>query len=356
MVKRRMTNFFRNYSQFRTGKGAVNHIIEHDSTRVYFRSEGRRMINTILLSKLQSALKALFLKRTIIRKELEAYSSFSSALFGLVAIIFKDLAKVKIGSRGMRLTLRGVRFFFSGCCKAVKDLEIASEHGAEYVLMSYWWLRNKKNPFEHIKRLGLKVMLDSGAFSAWRKGVRLDVQDYAAFIIQHQDDLHSYITLDVIGDPEASEMNDRFLRGRGLHPVPVFPAAGDMNQLAALIEADHDYIAIGATVGLGQKIKQSLFEHIFTQFPDGRFHWLGGSSRLIVDYPWFSADSSTWLSGRKYGKILNDQFQTCQVLESMGAAEALGHNVSILSKLEFSVVEAAEAREEKRYTLGPVAA
>lgn len=355
MAVRRMKNWIRKNSVFRTGRGAINHIVEHDSRRVYFHSANGKMINTIELSKLKGAIRDLFARRTVTRKQLEVYSNFSSALLGLLTTIFKGMAKLTSGAKGFRLTVIGVRFFFSGCDRAVKDLEIAKANGAEYVLMSYYYLRNDRNANwrKHVERLGLKVMLDSGAFTVWKrresgKDVQeIEVRDYAEFVLQHQDVIHSFITLDVVGDSAATAANDAYLRSLGISPVPVFPAMGDLHELGKLIEADHDFIAIGATVGMNEAAKRALFEQIFEAFPEGRFHWLGGSSSLIVEFPWFSADSSTWLSGRKYGKLLNEQFKTTNAPTLMDSFTALAHNVRILSGLEYKYIEEIEASDER---------
>ncbi|MFS0841183.1 hypothetical protein [Paenibacillus sp. 1P03SA] len=346
MAVRRMKNWFQKNSFFRTGKGAINHIVEHDSRRVYFKSESSGMINTIELYKLKAAIRELFTRRTITRKQLESFSKFSSALLGLMTTILRGMAKLTKGMKGFRLTLIGVRFFFSGCDKAVRDLEVAKANGAEFVLMSYWWLKGKKDPFKHVNRLGLKVMLDSGAFTAHNKGATISVVEYAAFLIAHKDELHSYITLDVIGDDAATASNYAYLRGLDLSPVPVFPAMGDLANLARLIEEDHEFVAIGATVGMSERAKSDLFAKIFTAFPDGRFHWLGGSSSLITDFDWFSADSSTWLSGRKYGKLLDTEFRTTKAPASLSGYAALAHNVQILSALENKHIESVENADE----------
>jgi len=354
MAARRMKNWFRKNSVFRTGRGAVNHIVEHDSRRVYFKSSKGKMVNTIELIKLKAAIRDLFARRTLARKQLEVYSNFSSALLGLLTSMFKGMAKLTSGAKGFRLTVIGVRFFFSGCDRAVKDMEIAKASGAEYVLMSYYYLRDdrKGNWRKHVQRLGLKVMLDSGAFTVWKRREagkdvpEIDVRDYAAFVLQHQDVLHSFITLDVVGDDAATEANDAYLRSLGLCPVPVHPAVGDLQELGKLVEADHDFIAIGATVGMIEAAKRTLFEQIFGAFPEGRFHWLGGSSSLIVDFPWFSADSSTWLSGRKYGKLLNEKFKTTKAPLLMDGFAALAHNVRILAGLENRYIEEIEAMDE----------
>jgi hypothetical protein len=357
MAVRRMKNWFRKNSVFRTGRGAVVHVVEHDSRRVYFKSANGKMVNTIDLYKLKAAIRDLFARRTVTRELLETYSKFSSALLGLLSSIFRGMAKLTSGAKGFRLTLIGVRFFFSGCDRAVKDLEVAKANGAKFILMSYYYLRDdtKANWRRHVERLGLKVMLDSGAYTVWKrqeagKDVQeIDVREYAGFVIKHQDVIHSFITLDVVGDAAATAANDSYLRSLGLCPVPVFPAMGDLQELEKLIEADHDFIAIGATVGMRERAKRVLFEQIFSAFPNGRFHWLGGSSSLINEFPWFSADSSTWLSGRKYGKLINEQFKTTKAPKEMDGYAALAHNVRVLSELEDRCINEVEAYEERTY-------
>lgn len=329
----------------------MNHIVQHDANRVFFRSEGRGMIHTILLTKLRKALKELFIMRTLVRKQLQAFTSYTSALFGLMANIFKELAIVSNGRKGLRLTMKGVRFYLSGCDKAVRDLEIAKETGAEFILMSYWWLRNQRDPFRHAKRLGLKVLLDSGAYTAFKKGEVIPVQEYASFLLTHQEFIHAFITLDVIGDPEASRLNDQYLREHDLNPIPVFSFFDEPDRLSKLMEEDHAWIAIGGTVGLKEQTKEDFFHRIFQRYPDGRFHWLGGSSKLLRKFPWFSADSSTWLSGRKYGKIVDGDFQTQQKPVTMSPSEALSHNVKHFISLEEQLIDRYERLDENRYSL-----
>ncbi|MGC6589067.1 hypothetical protein ACPV3A_29500 [Paenibacillus sp. Dod16] len=355
MAVRRMRNWFRKNSKFRTGRGAIVNVVEHDSRRVYFKSANGKMVNTIELYKLKGAIRELFVRRTVTRKQLEAFSNFSSALLGLLMSIFKGMSKLTSGAHGFRLTVIGVRFFFSGCDRAVRDLEVAKANGAQFVLMSYYYLRNDRygNWRKHVQRLGLKVMLDSGAFTIWKrreagKDVQeIDVRDYAKFVLQHQDIIHSFITLDVVGNEAASAANDAYLRSLGLSPVPVFPAMGDLQELERLVKDDHEVIAIGATVGMKEAAKRTLFAQIFAAFPDERFHWLGGSSSLINEFPWFSADSSTWLSGRKYGKLMDEQFKTTKAPESMDGLAALAHNVRILVGLENKFINQIEARDEQ---------
>ena len=52
------------------------------------------------------------------------------------------------------------------------------------------------------------------------------------------------------------------------------------------------------------QVKRELFREIFKRYPEQNFHWLGGSSHLLLEFPFFSADSSGWIQGRKKIKYI----------------------------------------------------
>ena len=80
--------------------------------------------------------------------------------------------------------------------------------------------------------MNVDVFLDSGAFSAWTRGVEIDIQKYIEFIKQNQDVITVYANLDVIspgrfsmGTKESAELtlrNQKIMEQAGLSPLPVF--------------------------------------------------------------------------------------------------------------------------------------
>jgi len=111
------------------------------------------------------------------------------------------------------------------------------------------------------------------------------------------------------------------------------------------VEEDHEVIAIGGTVHLGlragprlqNQVKDELFGEIFKRHPTQNFHWLGGSSKIILKYPFFSADSSGWLQGRKKNQIYyfdeNNDISTT-LKNDWSFEQCISYNVSTLSLLE----------------------
>ena len=53
-----------------------------------------------------------------------------------------------------------------------------------------------------MKNNKVELFLDSGAFSAFTQKVTIDIQEYIAFIKEHEDIIDVYANLDVIGMPE----------------------------------------------------------------------------------------------------------------------------------------------------------
>ena len=72
----------------------------------------------------------------------------------------------------------------------------------QHVLESYYYLKRPKK-IATIRERGTKIFLDSGAFTMFTKGVKIDLEQYAQFIIRHQDIIEVVANLDAIGMPRT---------------------------------------------------------------------------------------------------------------------------------------------------------
>lgn len=137
------------------------------------------------------------------------------------------------------------------------------------------------------------IMLDSGAFSAYRSGRRIDILHYCDFISSNLDRIDHYVNLDVIGDAEASMANLQFMESRGLSPMPVFHHGEDFDVLRRLRDS-YPYIGLG---GMVPRSRPRMFEWlttIFERFPH-KYHGFGvGDVSLIKAFPFHSVDNTTW--------------------------------------------------------------
>ncbi|MFC5449150.1 hypothetical protein ACFPOG_12830 [Paenibacillus aestuarii] len=329
-----------------TGSGSKNFIKSVTDKAIYVRSKKSKSPFRISREKLREAIQFMFYKRTATRKELEVFAAYNSALMGLLRLVFSDIARISKTARGMlRLSLKGLRYFFSGLERSVADLEVATEHGAQFLLLSYFSLRDDKNHNwkYHIRRLGYagRVLLDSGAFSVrsaeleGREVQPISLEEYAAFILRHRDVLFGWMNLDVIDDPQATRENFKALQVRGLTPIPVWSCCDDgWEELEYIVhEIDPPVVAIGATVFMSEEKRKMMFDKLFDLYPSVPFHWLGGSSQLLYQYPFFSSDSTSWINGRRYCTLITPQGHLDAPPEWV-EEECLAFNAKHLSSLE----------------------
>jgi hypothetical protein len=91
-----------------------------------------------------------------------------------------------------------------------------------------------------------RLMIDSGAFTAWTKGYKIDVDEYAEFLERWRGCWDHAITLDVIGDGKASARNTRKLHERGLPVMPVFTRGDTLADFDAMV-AEVGYVCVGGS-------------------------------------------------------------------------------------------------------------
>jgi hypothetical protein len=151
----------------------------------------------------------------------------------------------------------------------------------------------------------VKLFLDSGAFSAFTKGVTIDIQEYISFIKQYQNYIEVYANLDVIGFPEATLQNQKIMEKAGLSPLPCFHYGEDIKYLKYYIE-NYKYIALGGMVPISSKDLSVWLDKLFSDYvPETtKVHGFGLTSlKLMIRYPWYSVDSTSWCITGRMGSV-----------------------------------------------------
>lgn len=170
------------------------------------------------------------------------------------------------------------------------------------------------------------IMLDSGAFSAWRTGEVLDLDTYMNFIERNGDMFYSYVTMDTIPGTKGvmrrsqeeieisaklSYKNQQRMKREGFKPIPVFHQGERWRWLEQMIDEGEDYIGISPYQHATKGEIWNWLEQVFTKItndqglPVCKTHGFGVTSqRLLLRYPWFSCDSTFWLRNAAYGKIV----------------------------------------------------
>ena len=196
-----------------------------------------------------------------------------------------------------------MKFFFVG--------SIFNTLADQYVkrrLFSYW-----SKPLNDARRCianGDELFLDSGAFSAFTKGVEINIDRYAEFIHASDGIWDHVANLDCIPgkgeDPavaaEKSYRNLQRLEELGCRVVPCFHMGEPRRYLERYVEK-YDYIALGGMVKARRDLLQSWLDWCWLNYlthEDGRprvkVHGFGMSTYwLATRYPWYSLDSMSWI-------------------------------------------------------------
>lgn len=140
----------------------------------------------------------------------------------------------------------------------------------------------------------VNLFLDSGAFSAFTKGVTIDIQEYISFIKENQDVIETYANLDVIGDPVGTLDNQKIMEEAGLNPLPCFHYGEDLAYLKHYL-SKYDYLALGGMVPISTNDLIPWLDTLFGDYicdkqglPKIKIHGFGLTSlKLMLRYPWY---------------------------------------------------------------------
>ena len=173
-------------------------------------------------------------------------------------------------------------------------------------------LENYAAQYKKDKTMKTELFIDSGAFSAFTQNVQIDIQDYIRFIKEHKHLISLYANLDVIGDAEATWQNQKIMEDAGLDPLPCFHYGEPEKYLVRYLDK-YDYVALG---GVATKVKQGdvvsrWLDMVFGTYvcdasgmTKHKIHGFGITSlRLLLRYPWYSVDSTSWVVNSRMGAL-----------------------------------------------------
>jgi hypothetical protein len=170
----------------------------------------------------------------------------------------------------------------------------------------------------------IKVMLDSGAYSAWTHGKTINLRDYIKFIREVEPCLRTYVNLDMIpgslgrsrtwedaeGSAAKSYRNWQMMKDAGLKPLPVFHQGEDFRWLEKMLKDGEDYIGISTAKNQRRSVQQQWLDIFFATVTDelGRplikVHGFGSAHvDWLRRYPFYSVDTAGWLKAAAYGKL-----------------------------------------------------
>jgi hypothetical protein len=155
----------------------------------------------------------------------------------------------------------------------------------------------------------IDLLFDSGAFSAWRLGKPVDLDEYCAYLHANKQWMTAYFSLDVINpnNPEEAARqsfeNYKYMRKQGLDPIPVLHAQEDIRWLVKMLDEGAGYIALAArSLGTSFSHINDWYSQCWNYLTDSagrplvRVHALGeGRLDTWGLFPWWSVDSTSWI-------------------------------------------------------------
>ena len=157
---------------------------------------------------------------------------------------------------------------------------------------------------------GLRLIGDSGAFSALSSGKPIDRDAFAAWCHAVRPHTLWLASLDVIGNAEASWRNWRALRQAGLDVVPTVHYGAPPTSLDRYVDQGVDFFGLGGMVG--RKSEQdrlmrwtlSMMRYARGTHPQVRFHgWGITHPLLLMNLPWWSVDSSGFGQAYRFARL-----------------------------------------------------
>ncbi len=194
--------------------------------------------------------------------------------------------------------------------------------GEELLIDSESHLGTWQDKFEMAQKEGIftpgaRVIIDSGAFTAFSTGKVIKREDYLAWAVEFakkwEGRLKSlyFMNLDVIGDAVKSQENLEWFESQGFFPIPIVTRGAAKEEIKDMI-ARYDYLALGGIVGSalqGEGIPRlDEFFHLWEleRAKTGRqvkVHLLGVTiASILFRYPAYSVDSSSWTSPLRFGR------------------------------------------------------
>ena len=177
-----------------------------------------------------------------------------------------------------------------------------------------------------------KLFIDSGAYTVYTNGIELDVDEYINYINSIDEHLTIFAQVDkipgvhgqektieqILEAPELSWKNYLYMREKVKSPdklLPIFHRREDFKYLKQMLETTFDgkhipYIGLACTTDSSVPEKKEWFEKCFdiikkSSNPNVKTHAFGMTSlKLLEQYPFTSADSTSWIMVGANGNIM----------------------------------------------------
>lgn len=193
-----------------------------------------------------------------------------------------------------------MKYYFAGSDGRTM-IELLSDCGVQHFLSAFGGKKDKK-----LDEYPYQPLIDSGGYSVRVSGKTIEVEDYIHWLNENKVKLA--FNLDTNDVQETLINQTRLEKETDTYIIPIYHMSDYLDkEHVNLIEQylDYPYIGLGGTAGTGYKgTMEAFLDYVFRRTKDKvRVHGLGTTSnKLLKKYPFYSVDSTSWLSFSKYGQ------------------------------------------------------
>lgn len=188
------------------------------------------------------------------------------------------------------------------------------------------------------------LILDSGAFTAWSSGKKIDIEAYGQHCLAWQSKADSVrcVNLDVIpgskGQTSTAKQREQgmrdsvenadYLRSLGLDIEEVFHQDEPFDFLDKLLDRlpSNGVLGLGSRKDVSLNLRviwlQSVLKHMVDRFGKNNLpmtHGLGVTNRdMMLAFPFYSVDSSTFMNPTRFGTTIDHTGRHIRVEELLG--------------------------------------
>lgn len=199
-----------------------------------------------------------------------------------------------------------MKVFLAGT--SIKE-DILKEHNVKYFLESFYSIKEWQIPY--IQKAEC-FLLDSGAFT-FMNNLKGDINweeyinKYAEFIIKNNIKYFFELDIDVIVGYDKVKEYTRYLEKKvGRQCIPVWHKSRGIKEWERLTK-EYNYVAIGGIVT--KEIRPNEYKYFkilldIAKKNNCKVHGLGFTNlKLLHKYHFYSVDSTSWLSGGRFGQL-----------------------------------------------------
>ena len=173
------------------------------------------------------------------------------------------------------------------------------------VLCSYHYFKD----YDLDRLPNLRIIGDSGAFSAESQGATITTKDLAGWATKWAHRLAWVASLDVIGDQDGTRRNwQDMVEDHGVPGIPTIHYGAHPSAMDWYVDRDVDFIGLGGMVGrpLVRQMRWliGVFKYQQANHPGLRFHGWGVTADKVLNLPFYSVDSSGWTSAVRFGRVI----------------------------------------------------